>query len=168
MNTMGIKAGGGGGGMRGGRRGECLSSSVLNQVLPSEAHWKEPQECSFGDSFRKAPKGHWRKARGRAHFPALAKVRQIIESLFLGFPVFHCTEEDGGRGGGGEDGWRLDGGSVHSPACRWGGGLAEAPRFFLSSLGSLGKEQRKNDRETDMLDTCVHEYTHAALPIGSQ
>lgn len=92
--------------MRGGRRGECLSSSVLNQVLPSEAHWKEPQECSFGDSFRKAPKGHWRKARGRAHFPALAKVRQIIESLFLGFPVFHCTEEDGGRGGGG--GGRMD------------------------------------------------------------
>lgn len=67
----------------------------MNQVQPSEADWTEPQEGSFGDEFKKAPKGHWGKARGSTHFPALAKVRQIIESLFLSFHFFTCTDEDG-------------------------------------------------------------------------
>lgn len=49
-----------------------------------EADLAEPQEGSFGDTFRKAPQGCWRKACGPTHFPAPAKVRQIIESLFLG------------------------------------------------------------------------------------
>lgn len=56
---------------------------------------------------------------------------------------------------------------VHPPAGR-GRGWSRAPRFFRYSLGSLGKEQRKNDRETDMLDTRVRKYTHTALPIGSR
>ena len=73
--------------------------SALNNIQPSQADSKQPQEGFFGDKFRKAPKGHWRKACGSPYVPALAKVRQIIESLFLGFHFIGCTREDGG-------GWR--------------------------------------------------------------
>lgn len=45
------------------------------------------------------------------------------------------------------------------------------PRTFHSicySHGSLGKEQRKNDKDTDMLGTHVRKYTHAAFATGSR
>lgn len=136
----------------------------MNQVQPSEADWTEPQEGSFGDEFRKAPKGQWRKARGSTHSPALAKVGRIIESLFLSFHFFTCTDEDGGR--------ETDGEGVGS---RWSiPGLVRGrgwPRTFLSicySHRSLGKEQRKNDKDTDMLGTHVRKYTHAAFARGSR
>lgn len=77
----------------------------MNHSQPWEADSAEPQEGSFGDTFRKAPKGYWRKACGSTHFPALAKVRQIIESLFLGFQFIDCIDEDGGGGGMEREWW---------------------------------------------------------------
>ena len=111
----------------------------------------EPQEGSFGDTFRKAPKGPWRRARGSTHFPALAKVRRIIESLFLSFHFIDCPREAGG-------GWLEMGGFVGGASFRWWGGTVPLASRF--SHGSLRKEQRKSDRDTDMLGTCIPKHTH--------
>lgn len=114
----------------------------------------EPQEGSIGDTFRKVPKGHWRKARGSTHFPALAKVRQIIESPFLSFHFIDSPREDG-------EGWPAQGGGRWPPAPPGEGrGWSRTCHSIRCSLGSLGKEQRKTDKATDMLGTCVHKHTH--------
>lgn len=136
---------------------------ALNQVQPSQADWTGPQEGSFGDTIRKAPRGHWREARGPTHFPALAKVRHIIESLFWAFVPLPALRRVG------EGRWMERGASRRSPLVLVKGrGWSRTCHSLGYSHRSLGKEQRKNDKDTDMLGTCGGKCTHAALARGSR
>lgn len=102
--------------------------------------------------------GHVQKSPKRAleestwiytHFPALAKVRQIIESLFLGFHFFTCTNEDpagremdGGGRVGGCRGYMLSSG---------GGGAGQGHSIpFTSFIKAL----KKNKERVTRIQTC--------------
>lgn len=103
-----------------------------------------PQEGSIGDTFRKVPKGPWRKARGSTHFLALAKVRQIIESPFLSFHFIDSPREDG-------EGWPAQGGGRWPTLLPARGGAGQGQAIPFAALAeALGKNKERLTR----LQTC--------------